>query len=216
MNVIKVPNVNNADFLIQIDGLLTPEECRALIKKADEITTDSSGNKSWHISSNAGNYERVIMIDRALSTELFRRIIHLLPTEYLGCKVLYMNDVFRFSRYNNGGEFAIHKDGTNFDRNRTDEYPIWLQPMSMFTLNIFLNDNFRGGETDFYNSANVSDLRFSVKPKVGRAGLFYAKQWHTGNKVIFDESKGETYKYLLRTDIMVAEKKDLDLLNHNS
>lgn len=212
MNVYKVPDNNNADFLVQIDGLLTPEECSNLIKQADEITTDSKGNKSWHISSNAGNYDRVIMIDRDLSTELFRRIKGILPEEYLGCKVLYMNDVFRFSRYNNGGEFAIHKDGTNFDRNRTDEYPIWMQPMSMFTLNIFLNDNFQGGETDFYNSANTSDLRFSVKPKVGRAGLFYAKQWHTGNKVRFYTEQGETYKYLLRTDIMVAEKKDLEMI----
>lgn len=207
-----INNTNNSDYLVHIDNLLSQEECNDLINRANNILTDGKGNRSWHNSDNAGNYERVVMIDRNLSNELFNRIKHLLPEEYLGCKILYLNDVFRFSRYNNGGEFEIHKDGTNFDRNRNDEYPIWLQPMSMFTLNIFLNDNFEGGETDFFNSANRADLRYSLKPQPGRAGLFYAKQWHCGNKVQFDETKGQTYKYLLRTDVMVANKKDLTLV----
>ena len=84
--------------------------------------------------------------------------------------------------------------------------------MSMFTLNIFLNENFSGGETDFFNSCNTNDLQFSIKPKTGRAGLFYAKQWHACNKVNFDTTKGQTYKYLLRTDIMVTEQKKLKLI----
>lgn len=202
----------NIDYLVQIDELLSKQECEDLINRADNTITDSIGNRSWHKSNNAGDYTRAIIIDRNLSTELFNRIKHLLPEEYFGCKILYLNDVFRFSRYDNGGEFEIHRDGTNFDRNRNDEYPIWLQPMSMFTLNIFLNDNFEGGETDFFNSANREDLRYSVKPKTGRAGLFYAKQWHCGNKVSFDTSKGQTYKYLLRTDVMVADKKVLETI----
>ena len=67
---------------------------------------------------------------------------------------------------------------------------------SCLTLNIFLNDDFEGGETDFLFD-DKQTLRFSAKPKAGRAMLFYSQQYHRGNKV----TKGE--KYLLRTDIMI-------------
>jgi len=44
---------------------------------------------------------------------------------------------------------------------------------------------------------NAETLRYSAKPKSGRGALFWAKQYHCGNKVI----KGN--KYLLRIDVMV-------------
>jgi len=196
-------------FLIQIDNLLSLDECQYLINLADNVKTNNLGNKAWHTSTTNGYYDRVIFKDRKLSNVLYDRIKHLLPAEYKDCKIVYLNDVFRFSRYINGGEFEIHKDGTNFDMYRSDEYPTWVQPQSIFTLNIFLNDNFQGGETDFFNSRNRNDLRYSVKPAAGRAALFYAKQWHSGNKVYFDTLKGETHKYLLRTDVMCIENSVL-------
>jgi hypothetical protein len=65
------------------------------------------------------------------------------------------------------------------------------------TLNIFLNDEFNDGETDFLNHNN--ELVIRAKPKTGRAVLFDRNWKHRGNKVL------NGYKYLLRTDVMYDE-----------
>ena len=74
------------------------------------------------------------------------------------------------------------------------------------TLNIFLNDDFGEGGTDFFERVRTQNedgsynldfkLRYRVEPKAGRGALFYAKQLHRGNVV------GNDYKYLIRTDVM--------------
>ena len=96
--------------------------------------------------------------------------------------------MFRILKYQEGGQFEIHMDGVNKDENGN---------ISTLTLNIFLNDNFDGGETDFFHEKK---LRYSVKPETGKAALFEHKQYHCGNKVCNGE------KYLLRTDIMTSVK----------
>ena len=115
--------------------------------------------------------------------ELFARIKQYLPKDkdYIGC-----NSMFRLAKYNNGWQFGMHCDGVN--KTKTSR--------SYLTLNIFLNNNFKGGETDFFLDDKLT-LRKSVKPGVGKAALFYHKQYHCGNKVIDGE------KYLLRTDVMI-------------
>jgi predicted 2-oxoglutarate/Fe(II)-dependent dioxygenase YbiX len=136
------------------------------------------------------------MIDQNLAEMLFRRIKPLLPETYRGFKILYLNSHFRFSKYNAGGQFPIHRDGTNLDKDRLETYGM---TQSMFTLNIFLNDDFIGGETEFFTQRKGQIAsRYVAKPKAGRAALFYANQLHRGNMV------HTPYKYLLRTDVMVG------------
>lgn len=72
--------------------------------------------------------------------------------------------------------------------------------LKLFTLNIFLNDDFTGGETNRFSYTSEYKLCYSVKPQTGRASLFWANQYHKGNKVI------EPFKYLLRTDVMGIKK----------
>jgi hypothetical protein len=57
---------------------------------------------------------------------------------------------------------------------------------------IYLNDNFKGGETRFND--------FVVAPKKGSALVFYHYLEHEGAEVI------EGIKYVLRTDIMFRLK----------
>jgi hypothetical protein len=181
-----------------IDNLLSPKECTDLINKANTVRNDDDGNKSWHVADTSGIYMRVVMIDKNLAETLFQRIKHLLPETYKGFKPVYLNSHFRFSRYNIGGMFPLHCDGTNLDRDRIDTYG---ETHSMFTLNIFLNDNFTGGETEFFSRKKDQLLsRYVAKPKTGRATLFYANQLHRGNTV------QTPYKYLLRTDVMVTHQ----------
>jgi len=179
------------DFLMEIDDIFTLKECQELIKWANE--------KGWHYPETGGDYLRSIVIDRELSDKLFSQIKHLLPETYNGKRLVYINDHFRFSRYREGGMFPIHEDGTNYDASRVSEYDGYSTE-SIMTLNIFLNDDFKGGETDFFERGRTKrsehKLRYRVSPKTGRGALFYAKQLHRGNIV------KNGFKYLIRTDVM--------------
>lgn len=204
MDVKQIPGDN---MLWLIEHLLTPAECKELIIKANSIT-NTGDNRSWHPPATGGYYMRVIMVDRVLADELWSRIKNILPKtlsrdgrEY---SILYINDHFRFSRYIPGGRFNIHNDGVNFDNGRP-ELTGGKEARSLFTLNIFLNSdeepyNLSGGGTTFYNGTlNNPIKRVTLKPKPGRAALFWAKQPHEGNLV------KSGYKYLLRTDVMCVE-----------
>lgn len=184
-----------------LKNLLSSNECTDLIHRANNMK-DGNGNKSWHQPGTGGKYSRVIMIDRKLSDDLWERIRTHLPESLNGYKLLYLNDHFRFSRYKKGGLFPVHCDGKNFDNSRpeiTGEY----SSESLLTLNIFLNseedDTYQlvGGGTSFYNQTSRGlELRTCVKAKAGTAALFWANQYHCGDKV------QSGYKYLLRTDVM--------------
>ena len=98
------------------------------------------------------------------------------------------NDHFRFSKYTVGEEFKRHRDGVNQDSNGF---------RAKYTVNIFLNDDFEGGSTEFFNESGTSI--FDAVPAVGRGMIFDGQIIHCGNKV----TKG--VKYLLRTDVMVRD-----------
>ncbi len=186
--------IQNGLPLTIIDNLLSPEECKTLINRADHVK-DKDGNRGWHMADTGGLYMRVVMIDPTLADTLFQRIKAFLPETYKGFKILYLNSHFRFSKYAAGGHFPLHRDGTNLDKDRLETYG---ETQSMFTLNIFLNDDFLGGETEFFSQKRGQfSSRYIAKPKAGRAALFYANQLHRGNTV------QTPYKYLLRTDVMV-------------
>lgn len=171
-----------------IDNLLSAVECVELITRANA--------SSWHRPNTGGNYMRVIMVDAEFANTLFARIQPFLPAEYNGHDLTYLNAHFRYSRYNTGGNFPIHRDGTNYDNDRMEEFGSSTQ--SVFTLNIFLNDDFEGGATTFFNDDMT--VRYVAEPKAGRASLFFAQQYHCGNEVL------SPHKYLLRTDVMSGMK----------
>ena len=189
--------------LILLNDLLSKEECRKLIDIANNMEDDDK-NKSWHKSSDTGgHYMCVIMVDDNLAQDLWKRIKKFLPSTYNRYKLVYLNNYFRFSKYKEHGVFPIHCDGTNYDGNHLELTSNCISE-SLFTLNIFLNDDeseteplLTGGETDFFNENNEGlSLRYSVKPKTGRAALFWSNQYHRGNIV------EDGCKYLLRTDVM--------------
>lgn len=169
-------------FLVIIKNLFTAEECEKLIGRANSL--------GWHAPNTGGHYDRALLIDPELAQKLWTEIQPICPPTYvvngLVYKSMYLNDHFRFSRYQEGGDFPIHLDGNNVDSQNF---------RSMFTLNIFLNDDLQGGGTAFYH--NDLSPRLTVQPKRGTGALFYAKQYHQGNAV------EQGVKYLLRTDVMM-------------
>ncbi len=173
-------------LLLEVE-LFTQEECNELIKKANNI--------GWHRPITGGDYLRATMIDKELADKIWTKVKHLCPESLVinenTFTPVYVNDHFRFSRYQEGGEFRTHLDGINVDSNNN---------RSMFTINIFLNDKnsglIKGGGTTFYK--NNMEHNKTINPKAGLGALFYAKQYHSGDVV------EEGYKYLLRTDVMVS------------
>lgn len=155
--------------------ILTPHECLKLI-------SDLDNNKLEHINRGNAVYDRNILISTELAKIIHARLLQALPKEMMfGADV---NTHFRFSKYRDGGYFDLHQDGFNQIENGK---------RSKYTLNIFLNTGFVGGQTEFYNDRK--ELVFRAEPQPGYGVLFDRAIWHRGNRV----SGG--YKYLLRTDI---------------
>lgn len=168
-----------APFLIVLDDLLPPEICTTMIQ---EFT--GPDEEYVHIDNGMALYKRGRRFNKRWAEVLFERIRELIPAQYraVGC-----NECFRFSEYEPGGEFKLHRDGFNQDSHGN---------RSVITVNIFLNDDFEGGATDFFWEDRT--LRKSVEPKPGRAAIFDSRNLHAGQLVTAGK------KYLLRTDVMSA------------
>jgi predicted 2-oxoglutarate/Fe(II)-dependent dioxygenase YbiX len=196
MKTTVIPGRNS---LVVIDNLLSKQECLDLIKRADTVQDDVKGNQAWHLTDNDGSYDRVIMVDTPFAASLWGLLKRHVPTRYRGYTLVELNNHFRFSRYHKGGYFPIHCDGkTTIKQEMAKGKSRKLE--SVFTLNIFLNDEFDGGETEFYDLINKTtfDVRHTISPKPGRAAYFFADQYHAGKPVM---PRANT-KYLLRTDVM--------------
>lgn len=167
-----------------IENLLSEEECRVIVAKFLD-------SPLLQAERNGANYKRSVLFDRDLAEKLALRVKQYIPKSW---NVVELSDRFRFSKYVPGGEFALHQDGIYQDP-RTGR-------RSGYTLSIYLNDDYVGGETTFFNGKTLEEAMGSkgtpIPPKPGRAILFPRQVYHCGNKVLNKE------KYLLRTDLMVG------------
>jgi len=174
------------DFVYQIDNLLTDRECQKYIDMYKNLECIEEINDKHR------KYNRIQFDDQELADKLYQKIKTYLPNKIKKISD-GMNGHIRLSMYYPGQFFGIHKDGINFDKNNKSR-------MSYATLNIFLNDNFEGGETTFYEK-DMKTVKFICKPKSGSGSFFYSQQYHEGNKIISGN------KYLLRTDFMINHNK---------
>ena len=170
----------NGRWVTVVDNLLSAKQCNELIARLDNVDELEKVERS-----NMANYQRNVLIDDELATRVYETVKPYLPP---GIPTARCNEYFRFSKYEPGEEFKIHRDGINQDR---------FGNRAKFTVNIFLNAEFKGGETDFFDESRI--FQFRAVPAVGRGGVFDREILHCGNKVL------EGTKYLLRTDVMVSD-----------
>ncbi|CAB9508206.1 Probable prolyl 4-hydroxylase [Seminavis robusta] len=116
-----------------------------------------------------------------------------------------VNQPIRICRYQPGGFFLPHHDGT-CHHHPTDE-------RSLQTIMVYLNDDFRGGPTQFYSSkqrhycpGDPANRIHSFQPQTGDALIFFSAITHDGGAVT------EGQKYILRSEIMYQRKQD-DLIS---
>lgn len=188
-----------------IDGLLSPEECSALIQASTNAgyeELESVFPRSYRTS------DRVMTFDSAAASMLYERLMqHMIRTDFEGLSPLCfgqagiwkpcrVNECLKFSRYQQGGKFWAHRDGP------------WLpqeDQASLLTLVCYLNHDFEGGDTIF-DDPNVASERdyygwgqqegTTVHPRTGRAVLFAHQAWHGSAKVVAGT------KYILRSEVI--------------
>lgn len=177
VNTIKI-----AEHILQIDGFLSEEECNVLISRSEEtgyadalIQTDNGPKRVEEVRNN----ERLLFTDFELATSLWKIAKDYAPARLGNSVAVGLNELFRFYKYAPGQAFKKHRD-QSFIRNESEA--------SYYTLLIYLNDDYTGGETVF----NLHE----IQPQKGIALLFLHDLEHEGKCI------HTGVKYVLRTDIM--------------
>jgi prolyl 4-hydroxylase len=187
--------VCNNTFMIEINQLLTPEQC-------DQLRV--AALKQGMEDSRVGEAENELDADVRKSTQVWfkqdeNEITKIIATKAMDL-VKSMKTCFgditisnnfediQIVRYEQNGKYDPHYDGT--ECNGDDESPC-LKNQRIATLLIYLNDDFEGGATRFPN------LNVSIKPKKGNAvffwvshpetGMMYKKTLHGGDPVLEGE-----------------------------
>eukprot|EP01091_Cochliopodium_minus_P016899 TRINITY_DN6476_c0_g1_i1.p1 TRINITY_DN6476_c0_g1~~TRINITY_DN6476_c0_g1_i1.p1 ORF type:complete len:1102 (-),score=264.92 TRINITY_DN6476_c0_g1_i1:14-3127(-) len=191
-----------------IDNLLSEEECNYYIQQTNKVGYE---DLSMQFEKEYRGSHTILVIDEDLSTGVWKRLQKCFTEEDLllikpvgfgnegTWKVRGLNQCFKFSKYEEGACFQGHIDGP------------WVPAKdvsSIFTVVIYLNDDFEGGETNFYEEPLGSKLQgkrgvvkkenalAKIVPKRGRALLFNHDTFHEGDTVL----KGT--KYIIRTEVL--------------
>ena len=161
-------------------------KCDQFIQKSEDMGYEAATVQTElgpRLVDHIRNNNRVVFKDIEFARELWTDLEPFAPAEIGDSVAIGLNELFRFYKYEPGQHFRKHRD-QSYIRNS--------QEASYYTLMIYLNDGFKGGETKFDSLA--------VRPGKGDALIFYHYLEHEGSELI------EGIKYVLRTDIMYRLK----------
>jgi hypothetical protein len=167
-----------------IEKFLSPNECAQFIAESESLGYEEAAIRTEdgdRLYKDARNNDRIIFDRRELAAKLYERALPALPANIEGWVVSGFNERFRYYRYEKQQQFVWHYDGTVCIR-PTEE--------SFLTFMIYLNADFKGGNTDFGWE--------SVRPVQGMALVFPHRLRHQGSVVTGG------VKYVLRTDVLYA------------
>lgn len=189
-------------LILTIDNLLSGDVCQYLIEKSEKQGYEKAkihlGNGKSQTHLNIRNNDRVIFVDKDLAQQLFVLVRSFLPHEIIyqekKWQLIGLNDDFRYYRYQVGQRFKAHLDGS-YQKDKQQ---------SFLTILFYLNDDYQGGETKFYQKndtgrLNLATPQYVIAPKKGDVLIFRHEQFHEGAEVL----KG--VKYVLRSDVMYAQ-----------
>ena len=214
-------SVENREFVFRVNKLLDKEECQAITEKcrSKEAQSIKFGGKR--------NNSRLIIFDKVFSFYLWKKLVNSLKSYVdesnlklypLGFDVLRgdweldgINEAIRFNSYNSYGK-------EKFEKHRDAQFCPSGDHRSFLSLVIYLNDDFKGGQTKFYipkqhDCSKEIDIagadwrrnfnKISVEPNIGSAVIFSQNIIH--ESVTIKSSK----KYILKTDIMLKRTTPL-------
>lgn len=150
--------------IITIPNFITNEECDNFIKLIK--------NKVAHNFTDSGRFINKKWIDNTLATIFFDKLKEVTNES----KYIRSNNIIMSGTYNSNDSFGIHTDTGLY-------YNLETKTKSKWTLLIYLNDDFVGGETIFYDTDTWEEY-CRIKPEKGKALIFDINLWHSGDKII--------------------------------
>jgi hypothetical protein len=189
------PNSESRQLAFTLENVLTAEECKQLIDGAEQSGYTEAllniGVNQEILDTRYRKSSRFMTDDKEFVSKLWSRICDQIPGTFKSHKVCGLNERLRFLRYDSGDFFKPHCDGC-YSRPDGSE-------LSLITIQIYLNEGFRGGETTFLSES--TDDRLGVVPKTGMILVFDQSLYHEGSKLI------DGRKYTIRTDVMFKNYK---------
>merc|ERR1711874_366955 len=168
-----------------LDNVLSAAECEDLIKKTVFRGRFRGGGRNFD-----RNNQRCIIDSQEYAGLIWERIKSHLPETWNSHPVVGLNERLRFLKYSPGEYFKPHFDGSY-------ERPDGKQ-ISFITIQLYLNEGFKGGNTTFMSSKDGTGKDLGVVPKIGRILVFQHDILHEGSVLV----RGT--KYTMRTDVMYA------------
>lgn len=154
-------------------------------------------NESPHLTRKFTNSDFINgkVIDSQLSSLIYQKIYNHLPSTYIDQhnQRWYFKGVTKatmFAKIEPGKHFGIHTD-TGYEYN--DESNMY----SKFTVLLYLNDDYKGGTTTFFDDSFIE--LFKVTPKKGRLLCFDIDLFHSGDKVYAGD------KYWIGTELVCGK-----------
>jgi len=205
---IKKVDVEKFEETFCLYNVFSKAECATLIEE-----TEKAGYGKTHYPKDYRGNLRLMTYDDSLANVIFNRTKSFFPQTITNSKGTWklqaMNDKLRCAKYFPGDQFNSHVDASFC---RTSDC------RSFFTVNIYINDEFKGGSTRFYETDEFDGPTHCVKPVTGMALIF--RQPPGQNHLHDGEQVKSGFKYLLRSDAMYVRvdlstpDADIDLYAH--
>jgi predicted 2-oxoglutarate/Fe(II)-dependent dioxygenase YbiX len=168
-----------------LDNVLNAAECEDLLKATVFRGRFRGGGRNFD-----RNNQRCIIDSKERAGFIWERIKNYIPETWKSHPVVGLNERLRFLKYSPGEYFAPHFDGS-YERPDGKE-------ISFITIQLYLNEGFKGGNTTFMSSKDGTSKNLGVVPKIGRILVFQHDILHEGSMLL----RGT--KYTMRTDVMYA------------
>lgn len=171
-------NICSKDMYI-IDNFVTDEWCDKFVESInDRIVTNK--RKTFTVHSDA-------LTDKYNDTETVDDLYTMLGKHIHSLDFVRANNFVLTSKYEAGGQIGIHTDTPYFRDCEKKEY-------SKYKVLVYLNDNFGGGNTEFY-SDSLKKVH-TIEPLKGRCVVFNMNIFHRGREVT------DRFKYWMGFEII--------------
>lgn len=201
VNIIKLPgDENNGKLAFTIDKFLSCKECNEILDmiKDKKFQKAPVGDMKKSVDTETRNNSRTFVEDSKFIEKIWQKFknVDIIPKTMTN-GVFKLSGLYKhiiFYKYNDGEYFKEHYDGERKDGNKK----------SFFTILIYLNEDFDGGETTFIhhdrkmikNKLKDNLVLTPIVPKKGQLLVFKHNILHEGSLL----KSGE--KIILRSDIM--------------
>ena len=180
---MKTTFINNLP-IVEIDDFFSTDQSEAVLRER----LNGFQSALSHYPSYYRNNDRLVEDNDDLSKQFFEKLKKFDINDL--DEITGINTRFRFCRYQKNQMFSKHQDGVHYPNEKHE---------SKYTFLLYLNnqDDFRGGNTEFFSSKYDGEPHTVIKPKRGKLVIFDHRIWHQGAKIILGN------KYILRSDIYV-------------